>query len=139
MDRIKKISASIIFLLILIFIISKADQLLERKYSYSKYADFYEQDEDFDVLFFGTSHMLNAVSPMELWNDYGIVSYNMANYSETICTNYWQLISALEHTTPKVVVVDLLALDNDSKINGSSLHNFTDTIPGPTTAKVHPS
>lgn len=129
MKKIKKIGISIIFLIVLGVVISKADTVLERKYSYAKYADFYEQEQDFDVLFFGTSHMLNAVFPMELWNDYGIVSYNMANYSETICTNYWQVVSALEHCTPKVVVVDLYAIDNDSKMNGSSLHNFTDTMP----------
>ena len=50
------------------------------------YYDFYQQEQDFDVLFLGTSHVLNAVYPMELWRDYGIVSYNMANHSENICT-----------------------------------------------------
>lgn len=129
MDKVKKIVVSFIFLLALCMVISAADKLLERKYSYTKYADFYEQKEDFDVLFFGTSHMINAVMPMELWNDYGIVSYNMANYSETLCTNYWQLVSALEHNTPKVVVVDLYAIDAADKTNGSSLHNFSDTMP----------
>ena len=129
MDKVKKLGACLAFVLVSYSIIMLMDQVMERKYSYSKYADFYEQEEDFDVLFFGTSHMLNAVYPMELWNDYGIVSYNMANSSETLCVNYWQLVNALEYTTPKLVVVDLYAIDGGSKVNGSFLHNFSDTMP----------
>lgn len=129
MKKLRRLVGCVVFTIMLVGVLLKVDQIMERKYSYSKYADFYDQKEDFDVLFFGTSHMLNAVFPMELWNDYGIVSYNMANYSETIATNYWQLVNALNYTTPKVVIVDLYALDAQNKYNGSSLHNFTDSIP----------
>lgn len=125
----KKIASLVIFLVLFLCIFSKVDRLFERKYSYTKYADFYAQKENFDVLFFGTSHVLNAIYPMELWNDYGIVSYNMANNSENICTNYWQLKNILEYTTPKVVVVDLYAVDGDSKVNLKYLHNLTDRLP----------
>ena len=127
--RVRRLIGSIIFLLLLSFVLIKTDALLERKYSISKYHDFYAQEQDFEVLFLGTSHVINAVYPMELWHDYGIVSYNLANHSENICTNYWQLVNALEHTTPKVVVVDLYAIDGTSKVNEKYLHNFTDTIP----------
>lgn len=127
--KLKKIVSTCLFILILIFILTKVDATMERKYSYQKYKDFYNQKEDFDVLFFGTSHMINAIYPMELWNEYGIVSYNMANHSENICTNYWQLKNALKYTTPKVVVVDLYAIDGDNKVNLKYLHNLTDTMP----------
>jgi len=127
--KVKMLCSSIIFVLLLCIVLSLLGRVMERKYSYTKYYDFYHQKEDFDVLFFGTSHMLNGVYPMELWNDYGIVSYNMANNSETICTNYWQLKYALKYTKPKVVVVDLYAVDGGSKANLKYLHNLTDTIP----------
>lgn len=128
-DKTKKIIAVILFSVIFIAILSCFDKLFERKYSYSKYADFYAQEQDFDVLFLGTSHVINAVYPMELWDEYGIVSYNMANHSENICMNYWQLKNALKYTTPKVVVVDLYAVDGDSKVNLKYFHNFTDMLP----------
>lgn len=127
--RMRRLAATVCFVLIFIVITGATQELFERKYSYSKYYDFYRQQQDFDVLFLGTSHVLNAVYPMELWRDYGIVSYNMANHSENICTNYWQLRNALRYTTPKVVVVDLYAVDGDSKVNEQYLHNFTDEMP----------
>lgn len=128
-NKIKKVLLSIIFIFVLYIVLLKADNIFERKYSYSKYADFYEQKENFDVLFFGTSHMLLGVLPMELWNDYGIVSYNLANSSETLCTNYWQLVNALKYTNPKLVVIDLYALDAADKANQTYLHEFTDMLP----------
>lgn len=127
--KLKRIAASILFVALVLLLLAKTDALFERKYSYSKYYDFYEQKQDFDVLFLGTSHVINAVYPMELWRDYGIVSYNLANHSENICTNYWQLVNALKYTTPKVVVIDLYAVDGDSKVNVKYLHNFTDNMP----------
>lgn len=129
MIKFRRVLAVLCFSLLLILVVGVTQKLFERKYSYSKYYDFYQQEEDFDVLFLGTSHVINAVYPMELWRDYGIVSYNMANHSENICTNYWQLRNALQFTTPKVVVIDLYAVDGDSKVNEQYLHNFTDAMP----------
>lgn len=127
--QVKRAAATVCFCIVLVVITGVTQQVFERKYSYVKYYDFYQQEQDFDVLFLGTSHMLNAVYPMELWRDYGIVSYNLANHSENICTNYWQLRNALQYTTPKVVVVDLYAVDGDSKVNEQYLHNFLDEVP----------
>ena len=104
---VRRAAATACFCVLLIAVVGATQSLFERKYSYTKYYDFYQQKQDFDVLFLGTSHVLNAVYPMDLWRDYGIVSYNMANHSENICTNYWQLRNALQYTKPKVVVIDL--------------------------------
>lgn len=126
---VRRIMATVIFGMILMAVVGITQNLFERKYSYTKYYDFYHQKQDFDVLFLGTSHVLNAVYPMDLWRDYGIVSYNMANHSENICTNYWQLRNALQYTKPKVVVIDLYAVDGDGKVNEQYLHNFLDEVP----------
>lgn len=127
--KVKLAAAAVVFSVLFCAVLTIADHVFERKYSYSKYADFYGQEEAFDVLFLGTSHMLLGELPMELWNDYGIVSYNLANSSETLCTNYWQLVNALKYTKPKVVVVDLYAIDGGGKVNTTYLHNFTDMLP----------
>lgn len=127
--KIRRAVATVCFMALFVFILGRTSDVLERKYSYTKYYDFYHQKQDFDVLFLGTSHVLNAVYPMELWRDYGIVSYNMANHSENICTNYWQLRNALAYTDPKVVVIDLYAVDGDGKVNEQYLHNLTDAMP----------
>lgn len=59
-----------------------------------------------DVLFLGDSTMLNAVSPMELWNKYGIVSYNNSVSSVRTYGTYYLLKDALKTQTPKLVVID---------------------------------
>ena len=71
------IFSTLIFIVLVIIIISKTAKVVERKDSRYKYEPFFEQEENFDVLFLGTSHVMDGVFPMELWNDYGIVSYNL--------------------------------------------------------------
>lgn len=105
--------------------------LMERKASEEKYADFFEQQEDFDVLFMGTSHVINAVFPMMLWNEYGIVSYNFGGHDNRIPTTYWVMKNALEYTNPKVVVIDCAELSSSYKCSNSfsCVHLSLDAFP----------
>lgn len=104
--------------------------LTERKESKYKFSDFYNQEEDYDVLFIGSSHYLNGVFPMELWKDYGIVSYNMAGHGSRAAVNYWILKNALEYTTPKLVVVDCYMLGLKEKVGTiDQLHMSMDHMP----------
>lgn len=91
--------------------------LTESKTSHSKLADFFEQKEDVDVLFMGTSHVLNGIYPMELWNDYGIVSYNFGGHACLIPTQYWIMKNALDYTEPELIVIDCYALEYETKIS----------------------
>lgn len=81
-------------------------KLVENKRSYQKYASFFQQEADYDVLFLGTSHVVNGVFPMELWKNYGIVSYNFGGYANTLAVTNWALENALNLTSPKVIVID---------------------------------
>ena len=104
--------------------------LTERKESQNKFNEFYAQEADYDVLFLGSSHTLNGVFPMELWNDYGIVSYNMATHGGRTAGNYWLLKNALEYTNPKLVVVDCYMISLNEKISEpEKIHMATDHIP----------
>ncbi len=88
--QIRRISATVCFAVLFIIIVSKISDIFERKYSYSKYYDFYQQKQDFDVLFLGTSHVLNAVYPMELWRDHGIIIWQI------ILKTYVRIIGSFE-------------------------------------------
>lgn len=114
-----------------ITVLGRFTTMTERKDSVAKYRDFFEQESDFDVLFFGTSHMLNAVLPMELWSDYGIVSYNMAGHGSRIPTSYWTMRNALEYTTPQVVVIDCYSVSYEEKCSDvfSYMHYSFDAFP----------
>ena len=124
----------IIFLFIFVVIFNQIDLITRRKYAYTKTKSFFEQEEDFDVLFFGSSHMINSVYPMQLWNDYGIVSYNMANHAERIAISYYNIQMTLQEKKPKLIVIDAFMANYWDKIdfesNGeANLHNTIDIYP----------
>lgn len=108
---IKNIISTILCCLILLLMFAASWKFLMRKGSYIKNDDFYSYEGNYDVLFLGTSHVVMGVSPMELWNDYGITSYNLANHGQWIPIDYWVLKNALEYTKPKLVVLDIRAID----------------------------
>lgn len=112
-------------------LLTKLSNIMEYKKSYSHYQPFFEKADDFDVLFFGSSHMEEAVFPMELWNDYGITSYNLASSACKIPNSYWVMVNALDYTKPKVVVIDCFAMDEPRKTSYSYglVHRTLDAFP----------
>lgn len=129
--KLKIIVSCIITLSLTVCILSYLSDLMERKASDVKYKDFFEQEEDFDVLFMGSSHVINGVFPMELWNDYGIVSYNWGGHGNHLATTYWVMENALEYTNPKVMVIDCSLLSSDTKCSDtfSNVHLSLDAFP----------
>lgn len=113
--NIKRAIGIIITILLTIAILSVLTDLMERKDSDIKYSKFFSEKQDFDVLFFGTSHMMNAVLPMELWRNYGITSYNCAGPASHIPTSYWVMENTFDYKLPKVVVIDCHTMSAMSK------------------------
>lgn len=128
--KIYSIVKVVIFLLILFICIEIVYNVTKRKYVYKKTDDFFKQRENFDILFFGSSHMHASVYPMELWDKYGIVSYNMGSNSATVAISYYNLLLACEETKPKMIIVDTYRITNDFKINpdaySDSMHSAFD-------------
>lgn len=129
----KNLASALLCGLLVLLAVRSAWKFLERKTSYVKNDGFYSYDGDFDVLFLGSSHMVMGVLPMELWKEYGIVSYNLANYGQWIPVDYWALKNALQYTKPKLVVLDVRAIDIDgnkySPEHESQLHETFDGMP----------
>lgn len=130
-DIVKISAGCLVTLALLIAALAGLTRLLERKASYSKYAPFFAQEEDFDVLFMGSSHLLNSVFPMELWKDYGIVSYNFGGHGNQLATSYWVMENALDYTTPKLMVIDCYYLEYEMKtsMNFAQVHLSFDAFP----------
>ena len=122
-------------------VFTTAAKILERKESASKYDAFYNAtksatgSESLDVLFLGSSHTIDAFSPMELWKDYGITSYNLGQHSEYLPVTYWQLKNTLQYNKPKVVVLDLFVVGASTKVPYESpddlsyVHDSLDRMP----------
>lgn len=103
----------LIFFVLLFLMIVIAARVTERKDSRDKYEDFMELSDQIDVLFFGSSHVLYGVNPVQLYAEYGITSYNMAKQGGMVTESYWTLMNALDYCSPKCIVIDLWALDRD--------------------------
>ncbi len=120
-----------IFAVVLSLILIKVTDIMEVKNSKNKYNTFFEEAKEYDVLFFGTSLVLNSVFPMELYSDYGITSYNFGNYASYMPVTYYSIMNALEYASPKLVVIDVFTLDIKGKVfnNFSFAHTSLDAFP----------
>lgn len=97
---------------------------------YYKNTPFIQDDREYDVLFFGTSHVVNSVFPMQLWKDYGITSYNLAIHGGSIASSYWMLKTALNYQKPKIAVMDvLLTKSNYMQTDLAMAHAAMDPFP----------
>ena len=108
-----------------------ADRMTRRDDGARKYDAFFAEEQPIDVFFLGTSRVLDGVSPMELWRDFGITSYNLANSSEVLDVTEQVLRLALESHTPKVAVIDVYYVHHsvDERWTYPYRHLFFDEIP----------
>lgn len=73
-----------------------------------------EPEGSIDVLFFGTSEIYSGVTPIVLYHEAGITSWNMAISQKSAITTYYQVEYALKYQTPKIVACDFESLLYDS-------------------------
>lgn len=113
MNRKQQMIKSIFFVCIgcVIFsLIQKIFILNSNPLTKSAQEEFLNSDEQFDVVFLGSSHMAYGVSPMQIYEGKGISSYNLATEAQTIALSYTVLSRAFETQEPKVVVLDASSL-----------------------------
>ena len=105
-------------------------ELVERKNSRIRFQPFFEEENDFDVIFLGSSHMKLGVSPIYLWKNYGIVSYDFGGSGYRIPTSYWTMMNVLDYTHPKLIVLDCWAIESEKKIpnDHENLHDVLDAF-----------
>lgn len=107
MQKVNRLISVILLTMLVILSICKASDFLQLKSSDNRYASYFTEETQIDVLFLGSSHVRHGFFPSKLWNDYGITSYNLAGDGNTIPISYWSLVNALDYQTPKVVVMDV--------------------------------
>ena len=105
--------------------------LTQKKDSYAKNAEFFEQKADYDVFFVGSSRPMNGIFPMELWEDHGIVSYNWAQAGHPPPAYYWVMRLALDYKQPKLMVIDCYGMHFDAKTTAvfGLMHISMDSFP----------
>lgn len=127
----KRVFGVILWLAMLAICLIGLERFFRRTDGREKYSAFFEETQSIDVFFLGTSHVMDAVYPMELWRDYGVTSYNLGNPSETPEATYWTLRLALETHRPKLVMMDVCYIDRaQSELGNYALsHVFLDEVP----------
>lgn len=116
----KKPILSALFILIGIFLLLGIQQVLTPKWRYPRYWESSDdilgefstlkENEDIQALFLGTSHVEFSVSPMQIYQQSGIVSYNLATNLQPLNVSEYLLNAALKTCTPKVVFLDASSL-----------------------------
>ena len=127
----KKVAFALLWVSALVIGLLGLNRAMRRRDGNLKYSAFYAETQPVDVYFLGTSHVMDAVYPMELWRDHGIVSYNFGNPAETPEATYWTLRLALAQNKPKLVVMDVCYIDRAQREAGSAAlsHLYLDEVP----------
>lgn len=71
-------------------------------------SDIYQLKQDsVEVVFLGPSTSVSGISPLKLYNDEHILSYNFATSAQDIFISYYLLEELVKYQTPKVVVLEI--------------------------------
>lgn len=100
-----------------------------------RYKEFWDDPGKFDIWMMGTSHVYYTVQPLELYDKYGVTSYDIAEPAGHISQSYWTMMCALDKATPDMIVLDVYELHMDTKLSTErpKLHTNFDKIPMSTT------
>lgn len=90
-------------------------RLLEPKYMHgivegAMIAEYYNEDMDHDVVFVGDCELYENISPVVLWEDYGINSYIRGSAQQLIWQSYYLMEETLKYEKPKVFVFNVLSM-----------------------------
>ena len=73
-------------------------------------AEYYDEVKEHEVIFIGDCEVFSNISPITLWEQYGITSYIRGSAQQLIWQSYYLLEDTLRYEKPKVVVYNVLAM-----------------------------
>lgn len=80
-------------------------------------AEYYENTEPHEVLIIGDCEVYENISPITLYQEYGISSYIRGSAQQLVWQSFYLLEDALKYEKPKVVIFNVLALKYDEPQN----------------------
>lgn len=129
--------SALAFLTLLTLILIPLSRLLARKSlalpwnTTTKISGFYNEERDqFEVMFFGSSHAYAAFSPLELWEETGVKSYVFATQQQPLWATYTYIKEALKRQSPALVVVECRMAFGDREYYDEGVNfSYMDDIP----------
>jgi len=91
-------------------------------------AEYYREKTPIDVIFVGSSTVHSGLSPMTLYNDYGITAYSRSNSSQVVPISYAVIEDSIMRNKPELVIMDVgfLYQSDDYVDEGSSRKSMDD-------------
>lgn len=128
----KKIIYITIFILISFCMILQFQKIIINKTMMYDFNNFYKEDKNIniDVFLMGSSHMYFSMSPMEIWQKYGIVSYHRGTASQYYKLSYKLMEEVFKYYKPKLIVFDIYMLINLSFIKDTRTDPVLASIDG---------
>ena len=112
-DKLKFCYKTAAFLALLALILIPVQRVMARKSldgpwdMTNKVGGFYNEEEDqFEVMFFGPSHAYAAFSPLAVWDETGIKSYVFATQQQPLWATCTYIKEALKRQSPALIVVE---------------------------------
>ncbi len=113
--RKKKILINIAAVIILLVVIIILQELFMPKYMSeipegNLVEEYYNEEKKHDVIFVGDCEVFSNISPVTLWEKFGITSYIRGSAQQLIWQSYYLLEETLKYEKPKAVVFNVLSM-----------------------------
>ncbi|MCL1816783.1 MAG: SGNH/GDSL hydrolase family protein [Clostridiales bacterium] len=105
----------VLCLLALIALLLLLNRLFSPKYMSGVYegaliAEYYNSDKNHALIVIGDCEVYENISPITLWEDYGITSYIRGSPQQLIWQSYYLLEDTLRYEKPQAVIFSVLAM-----------------------------
>lgn len=110
--RILKITA---FVLVLVLVLFAAQRVLTPKYVSEAVegrliAEYYDSAKNHDIIFVGDCEVYENISPVTLWEEYGISSYLRGSPQQLIWQSYYLMEETLQYEKPEAFVFNVQSI-----------------------------
>lgn len=90
---------------------------------------FYEEPKNsLDVIFMGNSDVYRGISPITMWDEYGITSYNYSTSGQRMWTEYYLLEECIKTQTPRLIVLNMDSAFNETQSSESNYRKTFDNM-----------
>lgn len=112
---VKKLIKIAVFLLVLVLVLAGLQRILTPKYVSEAQdgrliKEYYDSAQNHDVIFVGDCEVYESISPVTLWQEYGISSYVRGSPQQLIWHSYYLMEDTLRYETPKAFVFNVLSM-----------------------------
>lgn len=111
----KKVLGIVLTIAVIVAVLWFLQRLLMPKYMSgvvegAMVAEYYDEKKDHDVVFVGDCELYENISPMVLWEKYGINSYIRGTAQQLIWQSYYLMEETLQYEKPDVIVFNVLSM-----------------------------